>query len=353
VPDSVADGDYALLVEVSKEFDRNQSHSHPAAQDPMLREWGIPTNFGQPSVVYRVPFKLDRAQVDQQATDQIAGYGDWDGRSGTLHPPDSTISDGPGTGVGRLLSITQPTTGGGTVRGRVHVVTELGGSMPPPPDAGDTDGPPTPPPDGGTDAPAPVDTPSTPGCADPLAPGIAVNLSNVDAEEAQITFVEPTGAAWERVESYEIRRWNGTEQSSEAFAAGLPLPEMGKSSPGAVRTVPLANLKSENQYTVGVRARGECLQPQPAFASFTTRIRMFTQLSGCFIATAAYGSPLASDVQTLRRLRDGVRDRSPLAAAAADVYARSSPPLADALRGPEAARAVARSLLAPLVRLAK
>jgi hypothetical protein len=250
--------------------------------------------------------------------------------------------------VGRLLNITQPAAGGGQIQGRVHVVTEVtGGAMPePPPDAGVVDGPDT---DGGTDAP--VDAPITPSCPDRLAVSVAISLANVDAEAALVTFTEPTGVAWERVESYEIRRWNGTEQSAEAFAGGLPLPEMAKSSPGATLTVPLSNLKSENQYTVGVRARGDCLESQPTFASFATRLREFTQLSGCFIATAAYGSPLASDVQTLRRIRDGVRARSPLAAAAADVYARSSPPLADALRTSEAARAVARTLLAPLVRL--
>ena len=207
--------------------------------------------------------------------------------------------------------------------------------------------------DGGTDAPAPVDAPTAPACPDLLAAGLAVSLLQVDAETAQVSFVEPTGAAWERVAHYEIKRWNGAEQTADAFAGGLPLPDMTKSSPGATVTVPLANLKSENQYTVGVRARGECLREDPAFASFTTRLREFTQLSGCFIATAAYGSPLARDVQALRRIRDDVRARSPLAAAAADVYARSSPPLADALRTSEAARAVARTLLAPLVTLAK
>jgi hypothetical protein len=344
VPDDLPDGDYAVLVEVSKEFDRNASHNHPATQDPMLREWGIPTNFGQPSVVFRVPFRLDRLQADQQATAQIAGYGDWDGHSGTLHPPDDTISDAPGSGAGRLLNISQPAAGGGLMQGRVHVLTELsGGSLPEPPAGGDggvvdgTDG-------GGVDAPAPS-------CPGTVTAAIAVSPVNVDAEMAEIRFVEPTGAAWDRVESYEIRRWNGLDQTPDAFAGGLPLPEMAKGAPGGTLTVPLANLKSENQYTVGVRARGDCLEADPGFASFTTRLRQFTQLSGCFIATAAYGSPLARDVQALRRVRDGLRDRSPLAAAAAEVYARSSPPLADALRASPPARAIARRLLAPLVTL--
>jgi hypothetical protein len=345
------DGSYAVLVEVSKEFDRNGSHSYPAAEDPMLREWGITTNFGQPSVVFRVPFKLDRRQADQQASEQIAGYGDPLGRNGNLNPPDTTINSTPGSGVGRLLNISLPAVGGGQIQGRVHVVTEVSGgvSPEPPPDAGASDGPEH---DGGVDAPVSVDAPST-GCSDRLSALVAITLANVGAEAAQVTFTEPTGPAWERVESYEIRRWNGDAQTPDAFAGGLPLPEMAKSSPGGTLSVPLSNLKSENKYTVGVRARGECLEPQPAFASFVTPLREFTQLSGCFIATAAYGSPLAADVQTLRRVRDGLRARSPLAAAGADVYARSSPPLADALRTSEVARAIARTLLAPVVKLAK
>jgi hypothetical protein len=141
------------------------------------------------------------------------------------------------------------------------------------------------------------------------------------------------------------------EKTAAAFAEGRPLPRVTPVKPGNKLTVSVGNLKSESQYTVGVRPSGPCADPPIAFATFTTVIREFKQISGCFIATAAYGGPMAAKVQLLRAVRDRARDRSALAAAAADLYARSSPPVADVLRAAEAGRAVVRAVLSPVVRL--
>src|SRR4051795_5897569 len=79
VPVDLPDGDYALLVEVNKEFDNNGSHAPPAFTEMSLSASGLKNNFGQPSVVYRVPFHLSRSAPVTAATMDIAGYGDWDG----------------------------------------------------------------------------------------------------------------------------------------------------------------------------------------------------------------------------------------------------------------------------------
>ncbi|HEY0714920.1 MAG TPA: hypothetical protein VGF45_19725, partial [Polyangia bacterium] len=94
--------DLALVVEVSREFDQNESHSYPSYVDKMLTDngytqVGLPNNLGQPSVVYRIPFRLDGATRFGTAAN-IAGYGSPSGENGTITPPDATISSAPGSG---------------------------------------------------------------------------------------------------------------------------------------------------------------------------------------------------------------------------------------------------------------
>ena len=81
IPTTLPAGDYALLVEVNKEFDNNAAHTHPSYADPQLSGYGLTNNFGQPSVVYRVPIHIDVAAGAAAAatTSQIAGYSDWTG----------------------------------------------------------------------------------------------------------------------------------------------------------------------------------------------------------------------------------------------------------------------------------
>jgi hypothetical protein len=90
-----------------------------------------------------------------------------------------------------------------------------------------------------------------------------------------------------------------------------------------------------------------------AFADFTTPAIKFTQLAGCFVATAAYGSDMQREVAALRALRDRLRPRSAFFAAATDLYYRSGPAAAALLRRSDTARALARRLIGPLAGLAE
>ena len=80
---------------------------------------------------------------------------------------------------------------------------------------------------------------------------------------------------------------------------------------------------------------------------------VFTTLSGCFVATAAYGSQLEPEVATLRRFRDRYLMDNPLGQVLVGSYYAMSPPLAGVIAQNESLRALAQQALAPVVQAVK
>jgi hypothetical protein len=74
---------------------------------------------------------------------------------------------------------------------------------------------------------------------------------------------------------------------------------------------------------------------------------------GCFIATAAYGTPMAPDVQVLREFRDRALMPSLPGRLVVSAYYRLSPPVANVIRRHEGLRMIVRSMLQPIIEMAK
>jgi len=71
--------------------------------------------------------------------------------------------------------------------------------------------------------------------------------------------------------------------------------------------------------------------------------------SYCFIATAAYGTPMAEEIQILREFRDGYLLTSPVGQALVDLYYSVSPPVAEFITAHPGLKSVVRAGLVPAV----
>jgi len=70
---------------------------------------------------------------------------------------------------------------------------------------------------------------------------------------------------------------------------------------------------------------------------------------GCFIATAAYGTPLAEEIQVLRQFRDEYLLTNTVGRLFVSLYYEGSPPLAHLISKHEGLKAITRVVLEPIV----
>jgi len=75
----------------------------------------------------------------------------------------------------------------------------------------------------------------------------------------------------------------------------------------------------------------------------------FEGVGGCFIATAAYGTPMAKEIQTLREFRDEYLLTDWVGQGLVDVYYRISPPIADFITDHPSLKPMVRAGLMPVV----
>ena len=74
---------------------------------------------------------------------------------------------------------------------------------------------------------------------------------------------------------------------------------------------------------------------------------------GCFIATAAYATPFAEEIDVLRNWRDDFLEASYLGKLFTKTYYSLSPPVADNISESESKRKIVRVALGPIVKILK
>jgi hypothetical protein len=338
-----ADGHYVVKVEVSLEHDTNAFHNYQFRVDDQNGSSGgydfnnYGTDYlGQPSMVYAVPITVD-GNGDEEVTTAYEGYGDWDGATGAEHLPDSTITtDTAGSGAQRLLDVTD---GGKTFKLRARAVTTCG-TQPSSDMAGTTSAP-------GSD----MATTSVPSCVAPRAPtgfSLTPHATSIDVSFASSS----TGVA---TEGFEVR-YKATPITDANFSTSLPPDQQPPppGTPGSTVTTTISGLKANTKYYVAVRAVSSCGAASSVdTAGVTTTQQSFVILHGCFIATAAYGTPMATELDALRAVRDRALLTNPLGRLFVAGYYALSPPLANVIASDERLRAGARKMLAPLVDVAR
>jgi hypothetical protein len=313
IPVGLPSGDYVLWVEVAKAFDFNasfNSSNYPAPTGISYADYGQPYR-GQPSILYKVPFTIGTADT-MSATQSYAGFGDPDGGSAMSSPDPTQITENmPGSGAQRLQLIS------GT-NDRVQVVAKIEHDTVPP------------------------------------APISDAQARDVTGTTVTLRFTAPgDDGTLGTVAGYDIRYRTLDAITAANFDDVRTTKVLSNAAPavsGTLQTITLHNLLPETDYWIGIRAYDDCRNTSDlAVVQVTTGKLQGGYVDACFVATAAYGSVLAGDVETLRRFRDYYLKSNVLGELAVETYYTFGPPVAGVVGESEVLRALARDVLAPLI----
>ncbi len=340
VPSEWEHGSYRACVEANVEGDYNETwndRSFPTPTQPPSTwdGWAIDFGYayrGQPSVVYCVDFELGHDAVMSFAASEPAGSSaSWqveDPSFGELQPMDHMTDDpvrAPGSGVDRLQLMADGD--------RLQIVVK-------PPRSCMHDQPPS-------------------------AVGSLVAQSYPNEkhahEFARLSFRAADDD--EGIHRYDVR-FSTSPIDDESFTAAMPAKQATveaqelqvptDATAGEPVRVDVGGFVQETRYFIGVRAMDECTGVGPvAVTEITMPKRVFSTVTPCFVATAAYGSPLASEIHTLRRLRDRYLMPHAFGRELVAAYYRVGPSLADGIASDERLRSAARWAITPLVSLAR
>lgn len=352
----VPDGPLVAWIEVSLEHDENADWDFDRATDhyidPKLSNYGVEW-LGQPAVVYRVEF--DPAVRGFTSVTEYSGYADWNGATGTIHPPDATISTSGGRGADRLRM--HDKFGESS---RFGVYSHGWGSSTP--GDGDGDGDPTGDGDGDGDP-----TGGGGGCSTVDIPAVEdLQLTATAYNEVTATFRLPEVPDGVQLSTIYAGWITPETDDFDIFAAkdvpGVPRicrdpGEVGciEAGPGDEVEITIPQLFGNYSYSIGVYVEDICTnRSEVAFDHVTTPVQPFQTIEGfCVIATAAWGAGWTEELRTLRWFRDAFMIDTPIAGDLVRAYYAYGPVLANKIRDVPPARAGVRLLLRPVLAVAR
>jgi hypothetical protein len=341
-------GPLVAWIEVSQEWDENPDWEFDRVDDhfvdPKLSGYGREFR-GQPAIVYRVEFEPGLAGYT--SITEYAGFADWDGASGTLHPPDSTISESGGSGADRL-QVHEKFDEFGRFGVYSHGWSNMGGGD------GDGDG------DGDTGG-------TGGGCMDYDLPAVEeLRVEPIEYNSVRATFrlpEVPNGVRPSRLYAHWITpETTDFQLGSAKEASGIPriCQAPGEldcidAKPGDEISVDITQLFGNYTYTVGISYDDACTnQSAVAISDVTTPGQPFQTIDGaCFIGTAAWGAGWTEELRALRWFRDEYMLARPITHDLVRTYYAYGPVLAKLIRNVPPARAATRLLLRPVAGLAR
>jgi hypothetical protein len=339
VPENWSAGEYVAFIEVNIEGDYNEHWNDvtfptPVNPSDLWDEFAIAYGYpyrGQPSVVFSVPFELGNGVGVESATAAPAGRSSWEhwrDNYGDLEPmsDDRALSDDDGSGIDRLRR---------DANGSRFVVTiRDSATKPPDPTIGAVEA--------LTLATHPDELRShtwvtmefkAPVSARPLF-GYEVRVAETPITD-EASFVRDGRPAK-----------TATDDVEGTTALTLP-PDVPA---GQLITTTIGDLVAQSHYYVAVRAINDVNEHGPlAVAEVTTTRRSFATVSPCFIATAAYGTPLAQEIGVLRQFRDRHLANHSLGRWLIKAYYKVGPFAARFIEQHETARALTCALISRFV----
>jgi hypothetical protein len=143
---------------------------------------------------------------------------------------------------------------------------------------------------------------------------------------------------------------NATDDTEGATALMLPTDVPA----GKFIDVAVGDLVADTHYYVAVRATDELNRHGPiSVAEINTPRRTFATVTACFVATAAYGTPMAAEITALRRFRDRYLSATAPGRALVEAYQTFGPRAARVIARHESLRGVVRALLTPVIAITR